>query len=146
MRNMLLAMDPPRHVDYRRPLLPSFKAKVIAGLEGRIRTICRQIFDQVGDGDVEFVHDVTSSLPSQVIGELVGLPEEDWPKIHHWAEVNTSGQDRDLNPRGDDDRRRARLHHAHGDVCDRVRRPSSPGGAARGPRIADPRHRVRWTS
>jgi cytochrome P450 len=102
MRNMLLAMDPPRHVTYRRPLLPSFKAQVIAGLEARIRTICRQIFDDVGDGDVEFVHDVTSSLPSQVIGELVGLPEEDWPKIHHWAEVNTSSQDRDLNPVGDD--------------------------------------------
>ena len=46
MRNMLLAMDPPRHVTYRRPLLPSFKAQVIAGLEGRIRTICRQIFDR----------------------------------------------------------------------------------------------------
>ena len=64
--------------------------------------ICRQIFDAVGDGDVEFVHDVTSSLPSQVIGELVGLPEEDWPKIHDWAEANTSGQDRDINPGGDD--------------------------------------------
>src|SRR5580693_8226658 len=48
MRNMLLAMDPPRHVDYRRPLSPSFKAKVIAGLEDRIRTICRQIFDRIG--------------------------------------------------------------------------------------------------
>jgi cytochrome P450 len=24
MRNMLLAMDPPRHQDYRRPLAPSF--------------------------------------------------------------------------------------------------------------------------
>ena len=48
------------------------------------------------------MHDVTSSLPSQVIGELVGLPEEDWPKIHHWAELNTSSQDRDLNPVGED--------------------------------------------
>ena len=60
---MLLAMDPPRHVDYRRPLPPSFKAKVIAGLEDRVRAICRDIFDRVGDGEVEFVHDVTSGLP-----------------------------------------------------------------------------------
>ena len=100
MRNMLLAMDPPRHGDYRRPLLPSFKAKIIAGLEARIRVICREIFERVGSGDVEFVHDVTSSLPSQVIGELVGLPEADWPTIHHWAEMSTSGQDRDINPEG----------------------------------------------
>ena len=97
MRNMLLAMDPPRHTDYRRPLLPSFKATVMAGLEGRVRAICREIFDRVGDGDVEFVHDVTSSLPSQVVGELVGIPEEDWPKIHRWSEMSTSNQDPDFH-------------------------------------------------
>jgi cytochrome P450 len=102
MRNMLLAMDPPRHVDYRRPLAPSFKAKVIAGLEDRVRTICRDIFEEVGDGEVEFVHDVTSGLPSQVVGELVGIPEEDWPKIHRWSEMSTSNQDPDF-ARDDDD-------------------------------------------
>jgi len=47
-------------------------------------------------GDVEFVHDVTSSLPSQLIGELMGLPEEDWQQVHVWAERNTSGQDPDI--------------------------------------------------
>ena len=31
MRDMVLAMDPPRHVDYRRNLAPHFKAKVIGG-------------------------------------------------------------------------------------------------------------------
>ena len=97
MRNMLLAMDPPRHLDYRRPLLPSFKARVIAGLEPRIRAICREIFAAVPEsGEVEFVHDVTSSLPSQVIGELMGLPPADWSKIHRWAEMQTSGQDPEL--------------------------------------------------
>jgi cytochrome P450 len=100
MRKMLLAMDPPGHVDYRRPLAPSFKARVIAGLEDRIRAICRQIFDQIGDGDVEFVHDVTSSLPSQVVGELVGIPEQDWPKIHRWSEMSTSSQDPDFERAG----------------------------------------------
>ena len=100
MRNMLLAMDPPRHVDYRRPLAPSFKAKVIAGLEDRVRAICRDIFDRVGDGEVEFVHDVTSGLPSQVVGELVGIPEEDWPKIHRWSEMSTSNQDPDFAQAG----------------------------------------------
>ena len=43
MRGMLLAMDPPKHIAYRRPLAPSFKARVIASLEERIRTICREI-------------------------------------------------------------------------------------------------------
>ena len=94
MRNMLLSMDPPRHLDYRRPLVPSFKAKIIGGLEGRIRAMCKEIMAGAAErGDVEFVHDVTASLPSQVIGELMGLPRDDWPQIHRWAEMNTSGQD-----------------------------------------------------
>jgi cytochrome P450 len=96
MRHMLLAMDPPRHVDYRRPLAPSFKARVIAGMEGTVRDICRDIMEEAAaKGDVEFVHDVTSALPSRVIGQLMGLPTEDLPLIHRLAERNTSGQDRD---------------------------------------------------
>ncbi len=102
MRNMLLAMDPPRHTGFRRPLAPSFKVRVIGQMEGRIRTICREIFARAAEkGDVEFVHDVTSSLPSQVIGELMGLPTEDWAAIHRMAELNTSSQDADINPEGD---------------------------------------------
>jgi cytochrome P450 len=96
MRNMLLAMDPPRHVDYRRPVAPRFKARVIAAMEDQIREICREIMAKAREqGDVEFVHDVTSTLPSRVIGRLMGLPEEDLPQIHRWAEMSTSGQDAD---------------------------------------------------
>lgn len=97
MRNMLLAMDPPRHFEHRRPLVQSFKPKAIAAMESSIRTICRTIFDRVAEqGDVEFVQDVTAHLPSQVIGELMGLPRKDWALIHHLAEMNTSGQDPDI--------------------------------------------------
>ena len=96
MRNMLLAMDPPRHVDYRRPIAPRFKARVIAGMEDQIRAICREIMAEAEAlGDVEFVHDVTSALPSRVIGQLMGLPVDDLPFIHRLAEMNTSGQDAD---------------------------------------------------
>jgi cytochrome P450 len=96
MRNMLLAMDPPRHVDYRRPIAPRFKARVIANMEGQIRAICREIMaEAAAQKDVEFVHDVTSALPSRVIGQLMGLPTDDLAFIHRLAEMNTSGQDSD---------------------------------------------------
>ena len=42
------------------------------------------------------MHDVATLLPSQVMGELMGLPREDWHQIHRWAEMNTSGQDPDI--------------------------------------------------
>jgi cytochrome P450 len=95
-RNMLLMMDPPRHSAYRKPLAESFQAKVIAQMEPRIRELCRQIFERVGEGDVEFVHEVAGSLPSQVVGELVGIPDEDWAQIREWAEQSTSAQDPEL--------------------------------------------------
>lgn len=99
MRKMLLAMDPPQHVDYRKQVSGEFKARVIAQMEDRIRTISRQIMERAADlGDVDFVHDVCAHLPSQVIGELMGLPEEDWPRIHEMSERNSGGQDPDINP------------------------------------------------
>ncbi len=98
MRDMLLAMDPPRHTAYRRPVSPEFRARVIARMEPRIRTITREILDRAAaiGPDVEFVHDVCAHLPSQVIGELMGLPREDWPAIHAMAERNSGGQDPDI--------------------------------------------------
>jgi cytochrome P450 len=97
MRMMLLAMDPPAHDVHRRPLSPHFRARVMGRLEERVRTICRAIMIEARErGEVEFVHDVTSRLPARVIGELFGLPPEDWAHIHRLAERNTSGQDPEL--------------------------------------------------
>jgi cytochrome P450 len=102
MRGMLLAMDPPRHNDYRRPMVKRFMPKVMEELEDRIRTITKEILARAAEmGDVEFVSDVTSDLPTNVIGELVGLPQEDWKHVHHMAELNTHGQDPDYVPDGD---------------------------------------------
>jgi cytochrome P450 len=97
MRHMLLAMDPPAHSQFREPLSDHFKAKVIARLEDNVRTITQAIMKEAAEQrDVEFVHDVTSKLPSRVVGQLMGLPEEDWPQIHQLAERCTSGQDPDV--------------------------------------------------
>ncbi len=46
--------------------------------------------------DVEFVHEVVAPLPTQVIGELFGLPRSDWGYIQELAERITSAQDPDL--------------------------------------------------
>ena len=100
-RNMLLMMDPPRHTAYRQPLADSFKVRTIGMMEQRIRDLCRTIIaEAVERGSVEFCHDVAGSLPSQVVGELVGIPEADWGDIRTWAEQSTSSQDPDLAGEG----------------------------------------------
>lgn len=102
MRDMLLSMDPPRHLSYRKPLAPEFAQRVIAGMGEQIRSITHEIFTESAKlNDVDFVHDVVGPLPTQVIGQLFGLPEKDWEWLHRLAQMNTSGQDPDLNPDGD---------------------------------------------
>lgn len=94
MKRMLLAMDPPRHGQFRRPVAPRFRAKVIAGMEGRVREVVSAILDEAaGSGTVEFVQDVAAKVPSRVFGQIMGLPEEDLPRIHHLSEQLTSSQD-----------------------------------------------------
>ncbi|MBV8303261.1 MAG: cytochrome P450 [Acidimicrobiia bacterium] len=98
MRMMLLAMDPPAHAQYRRPLVPHFGRQAVAALEDRVRAICREVLAGVGEpGDVEFVHDVCAKLPSQVVGELFGIPRQDWGRIQRWAELSTSSQDAEIS-------------------------------------------------
>jgi cytochrome P450 len=96
MQDMLLAMDPPRHLAYRRNVSPEFTPRVMARLEPRIREICRTIMAGAADRTLDFVHDVCAQLPSQVVGELMGIPREDWPRIHQWSEMNSGGQDPDI--------------------------------------------------
>jgi cytochrome P450 len=96
-RNMLLAMDPPVHTEHRAPLSLHFRARVIGAIEERVRELCRAIMAEARErGDVEFVHEVASPLPTQVIGQLFGLPQQDWAHIHELAERNTSFQDPDI--------------------------------------------------
>lgn len=89
LRSMLLAMDPPRHQRHRRPLTVPFGKPAIATLEKRVRDICRDILATVPDGaPVDLVHDVASSLPTRVLGEILGLPEEDWDHLHALAALS----------------------------------------------------------
>ena len=94
MKRMLLAMDPPRHGEYRRPVAPRFRAKVIADMEGQVREVVASILDEAAQaGTVEFVQQVAAKVPSRVFGQIMGLPEEDLGHIHHLSEQLTSSQD-----------------------------------------------------
>ena len=97
VRNMLLAMDPPRHSAHRSPLSVHFRPRMIATLEAGVRDACRDIMARAREQrDVEFARDVASQLPVRVIGELFGLPPQDWDFLRKLAERNTSSQDPDL--------------------------------------------------
>jgi cytochrome P450 len=100
-RGMLTNMDPPRHACFRDPLMAAFTPGKVARLEGRIREIARQVLVRARDlmeeqGEVEFVHQVCSPLPTHVFGELAGLPKDAWGPLHDMAARLTRSQDPDV--------------------------------------------------
>lgn len=97
VRGQLLGMDPPRHGPIRRLVISRFTRSMLAEMEPRIRQICREIFAAVGDGDAcDFVNDLAGPLPTAVIGEMMGVPEDMWEQMRIWSDMQTSGDDPDL--------------------------------------------------
>jgi len=82
IRLSILNMDVPKHHRYRRLVSKGFTPRVISQLNDSIEWRAKRIVDDVVDrGECEFVEDVAALLPLQVICEMIGLPEADWPRM-----------------------------------------------------------------
>ena len=86
VRSMLLSMDPPDHMDYRRLVNRGFTPNMVRQLEPRIRAAATEVVDRVIDRlEVEFVTGIAMHLPMLLICELMGVPAEDQQKIFDWS-------------------------------------------------------------
>lgn len=78
----LINMDPPELNKRRRVIASAFTPKAIRKLEEGIRVragaMVRALLEK-RDGD--WIDDVADALPMSVIGDIIGMPEEDRPKI-----------------------------------------------------------------
>ena len=78
VRAIMLNMDPPQHVKFRRVVSRAFTPRRVEALRPHVRAIARRIVDAVADkGECEFVSDVAAQLPLEVICEMMGVPESD---------------------------------------------------------------------
>jgi cytochrome P450 len=92
LRQTVLAMDPPRHTVLRAQLVPHFRARVMAELEPQITRVCADTLERALDaGPVDLVHEIAAPLPTQVLGVLAGVPEDERAMVHGLAESITSG-------------------------------------------------------
>jgi cholest-4-en-3-one 26-monooxygenase len=81
-RSMMLNMDPPTHVKYRRLVAHNFTPRKIEELEPHIRELAREIVDNIVErGRCDFVTDIAAQLPMKTIMEIVGVPEEDQGRL-----------------------------------------------------------------
>jgi cytochrome P450 len=74
--------DPPTHAIHRALLSRMFTPRHVAGLEPQIRQLCADVLDPlVATGRLDFAVDIGRTVPVQVIGMLMGIPEEDRAKV-----------------------------------------------------------------
>lgn len=82
MPEMVVMLDPPRHVPMRRVISARFTPNAVRGHREEVERIGAEILDGVATGgataEMDFVDRVAAPLPLAVIAWLVGLPRPDW--------------------------------------------------------------------
>jgi cytochrome P450 len=81
-----LEVDPPEHTAYRRLLNPFFSAEAMRTLEPTVRRYVTEMLDPlISQGSGDFAHEVAHPLPTRVLCELIGLPNDRWHMINDFA-------------------------------------------------------------
>jgi cytochrome P450 len=79
----IIFLDPPEHTRLRALVSRAFSPRRVTDLEGTIRRICRELFDDVDGRDFDYLQDFAALLPSRVISSLFGVPDSDRERVRH---------------------------------------------------------------
>ncbi|MFI6499588.1 cytochrome P450 [Nonomuraea typhae] len=90
----MLFNDPPDHARLRRLVLAAFTAGRVRALRPRIEELSRGLLDGLG-GEFDLMKEYAVPLPAMVVGELLGIPEPDWPKVIDWSGTTIEGSAHD---------------------------------------------------
>ena len=83
----MIGMDDPLHQAHRRLVSRRFTPKAVLGWEDHIRAVVAGLLDDAAAaGSADVVEDLGAPLPAQMIGLLLGYPDEMWPKLKEWSE------------------------------------------------------------
>jgi len=94
---MIVALDPPHHDRLRALVTRAFSPKRVAEIEPRVRAVACELLDALPAREpCDLLAPFAWQLPSRVIGELIGIPEERQPAFLAWTEalvgVDPTGQ------------------------------------------------------
>lgn len=90
--NSMLVSNPPAHARRRRPAARAFAFKLIQAWRPRIRALVADMLDQVAaERETDFLETIASPLPSRLIAEIIGAPEDDAPAFAAMVKTMTRG-------------------------------------------------------
>lgn len=98
----LVQMDAPDHLKYRKLTQTWFAMKNIKAREARIRELARETVDGMlaTGGACDFAEDVALRYPLRVIMEVMGVPDEDTPKMLKLTQELFGATDNEMNRDG----------------------------------------------
>jgi cytochrome P450 len=83
----LLSVEPPEHTRYRKTVSSVFTTRAVAALRERVQQAAAALIDDLGDGTVDVVDRYCSQLPVTVIGDIIGVPDDQRPRILEFGEL-----------------------------------------------------------
>ena len=88
----MMHTDPPDHGRYRALVQPGFRPSFMRALEDGVRRRTVALVEQIEAGvPLDVVPTLTVPLPLEVISDLLGIPEEEWPRFFRWSEAAIPG-------------------------------------------------------
>lgn len=91
----LLSVEPPEHTRYRKLVSSVFTPRAVAALRERVEQTATSLLDELeADGAVvDIVDRYCSQLPVTIIGDILGVPDGDRPRILHFGELGAPSLD-----------------------------------------------------
>jgi cytochrome P450 len=91
---LLVVADPPEHKFHRSFVERAFTAARVKKLEAYLEGVVDEMIDQCVDlPEVEFRGSLAARIPQVVIGDLLGMPRSDLPKLKIWTDAVIANQD-----------------------------------------------------
>ena len=83
----LLDSDGAVHDRLRAQIFRLFTPVMVAGLRDQIeKTVGHLVDDLMDRREVDFIEDLAARIPGHIIGRLLGVPDEDCPRLRVWSE------------------------------------------------------------
>ena len=99
----MINMDNPRHARLRRIVSAAFNPRMIKSIEDRIELVANDVIDRVAvSGGCDFVTEVASRLPLEIICDMMGIGSSDYDTVFHASNVILSNGDSEYVPEGTD--------------------------------------------
>lgn len=82
----LVFNDPPSHTRVRRLLAPAFTPRALKALQPRVEGLVDGLLDRAAAlGEFDLIDDFAVRIPLQLIGDMLGVPDEERGPLRQWS-------------------------------------------------------------